>query len=76
MQERVDLIRDGDGCWVEGASLDWDTLPVKVEGVIAERIGRLDEELGEMLTVASVEGEQFTVRERGRKRTISSPDLC
>jgi predicted ATPase len=60
VQERGDLVRDGDGCWVEGPSLDWDTLPVKVEGVIAERIGRLDEELKEMLTVASVEGEQFT----------------
>ncbi len=60
MQERGDLVRDADRCWVAGSSLDWRTLPAKVEGVIAERIGRLDEELREMLTVASVEGEQFT----------------
>jgi predicted ATPase len=71
MQERGDLDRDGDGCWMEGPSLDWDTLPVKVEGVIAERIGRLDEELKEMLTVASVEGEQFTAEVLARVEAMS-----
>ena len=35
-------------------------LPARVEGMIAERIGRLDEELREMLTAASVEDEEFT----------------
>lgn len=60
MKERGDLVRDADGCWVEGRALDWDVLPVKVEGVIAERIGRLDQDLQDLLTVASVEGEEFT----------------
>jgi predicted ATPase len=71
MQERGDLIRDGDGFWAEGPSLDWGALPVKVEGVIAERIGRLDEELKEMLTVASVEGEQFTAEVLARVEAMS-----
>jgi predicted ATPase len=71
MQERGDLVRDGEGGWVEAPSLDWDVLPVKVEGVIAERIGRLDEELKEMLTVASVEGEQFTAEVVARVETMS-----
>jgi predicted ATPase len=71
LQERGDLVRGGDGCWVQGPSLDWDALPVKVEGVIAERIARLDEELKEMLAVASVEGEQFTAEVLARVEAMS-----
>jgi adenylate cyclase len=62
MQGRGDLVRDGAGRWVEGAVLDWSTLPARVEGVIEERIGRLEPELRELLSVASVEGEEFTLQ--------------
>jgi predicted ATPase len=74
MQERGDLVRDGEGCWMEGPSLDWDALPVKVEGVIAERIGRLDDKMKEMLTVASVEGEQFTAEVVARVQAMSETE--
>ncbi len=60
MQERGDLVQDEQGRWTEGATLDWQTLPVRVEGVIGERIGRLPVGLQEILKVASVEGEVFT----------------
>jgi ABC-type oligopeptide transport system substrate-binding subunit/DNA-binding SARP family transcriptional activator len=60
MQERGDLVQDEDGRWVEGPSLDWETLPTRVEAVIAERIDRLPESLREILRAASVEGEIFT----------------
>jgi predicted ATPase len=40
--------------------LDWETLPTRVEAVIAERIGRVAEPLQSALRVASVEGEVFT----------------
>jgi len=60
MQERGDVVRDEQGQWVEGPVLDWSALPARVEGVIEERIGRLEGELREVLTVASVEGEDFT----------------
>jgi tetratricopeptide (TPR) repeat protein len=60
LQERGDLVRDDTGCWWEGRSLDWNALPARVEGVIAERIDRLSEDLRQLLTVASIEGEQFT----------------
>jgi len=40
--------------------LDWETLPARVEAVIAERIGRLARPLRATLRVASVEGEVFT----------------
>jgi DNA-binding SARP family transcriptional activator len=64
MQERGNLVREAgtEGAWVAGTALDWGTLPPRVEGVIAERIDRLEAELREMLRVASVEGEQFTAQ--------------
>src|SRR5690606_5933737 len=46
--------------WVESESLNWDDLPTKVEGVIEERIGRLEAELKHLLTIGSVQGEDFT----------------
>jgi predicted ATPase len=60
MQERGDLVQDGEGRWVQGPALDWETLPARVEAVIAERIGRLPHSLRQLLSVASVEGETFT----------------
>lgn len=60
MQERGDVIRDGAGVWQMQTSLNWNTLPARVEGAIAERIGRLAQPLQKLLQVASVEGEEFT----------------
>ena len=62
MQERGDLLEDEDGGWIEGPTLDWEALPARVEAVIEERIARLDPELQEILTIASVEGEVFTAQ--------------
>jgi DNA-binding SARP family transcriptional activator/predicted ATPase len=60
MQQRGDLVQDHEGRWVTGPGLDWETLPPRVEAVIAERIGRLAEPLQAAVRVASVEGEVFT----------------
>jgi len=54
------ITRSADGCWQVAAHLDWETLPARVEGVIEQRIGRLEAELQEVLTTASVEGARFT----------------
>lgn len=62
MQTRGDLILDAAERWIEGPALDWSTLPARVEGVIDERISRLEPELRDILTLASVEGETFTVQ--------------
>lgn len=62
MQARGDLIRDSEGFWIEEPMLDWETLPVRVQGAIEARIGRLEPELREILNVASVEGENMTVQ--------------
>jgi adenylate cyclase len=61
MQGRGDLIRDEDGRWIQAQSLDWVMLPARVEGIIEERINRLEPELREILSIASVEGDTFTV---------------
>jgi DNA-binding SARP family transcriptional activator/predicted ATPase len=76
LQERGDLVRDPEGRWVEGPALDWETLPARVEAVIAERIGRLPQRVRDLLSVASVEGEAFTaevaarVQARGERETV------
>jgi tetratricopeptide (TPR) repeat protein len=64
MQERGDLVRvpEADDAWVEGAGLDWDALPARVEAVIEERVGRLEPHLKQVLTTACVEGEAFTAQ--------------
>lgn len=59
MQDRGGLRQD-DGYWIEGESINWQSLPPRVEGVIEQRIERLDRNLQQTLTVASVEGERFT----------------
>ena len=60
MQERGDLVQAEDGTWQAAMEIDWQTLPIKVEGVIEKRIERLNREWQELLAVASVEGETFT----------------
>ncbi|HEY44727.1 MAG TPA: protein kinase [Anaerolineae bacterium] len=75
MQERGDLILDKQGRWVEGPALDWGTLPARVEGVIEERVGRLETELREILSVASVEGEDFTAQVIARVQEIGERKL-
>lgn len=75
MQDRGDLIKDPDGRWNEGPELDWQFLPARVEAVIEERIGRLDEEMRQILAVASVEGEIFTAEVLARVQGIGQRKL-
>jgi tetratricopeptide (TPR) repeat protein len=60
LQDRGDLTKDESGRWIAGRDLDWETLPPRVEAVIAERIGRLPEDWQSILAAASIEGEEFT----------------
>ena len=75
MQERGDMVQDGENGWVEGPSLNWEVLPARVEAVIEGRINRLDPELSQILTVASVEGELFTAQVVGHVQKISERAL-
>jgi tetratricopeptide (TPR) repeat protein len=56
------LVKNPEGYWITTPELDWNTIPARIEGVIEERIGRLDDDLREILTIASVEGEEFTLQ--------------
>jgi DNA-binding SARP family transcriptional activator len=60
MQLKGEIFRNEQGKWVEGTQLNWDELPARVEAAIAERIGHLPQDQQELLSTASVEGEQFT----------------
>lgn len=60
MRATGDLVEDSEGRLVESPDMDWDAVPARVEGVIEKRVCRLEPDLREMLTVASVEGEEFT----------------
>ena len=71
MRDRGVLAVEADGAWAVAGRIDWQALPARIEGVIAERIGRLDEELRDMLTIAAVEGEQFTAEVVARVQAMA-----
>jgi adenylate cyclase len=75
MKERGDLIQDMHQCWVETPELNWESLPTRVEGVIEERIGRLGQELRRILTIGSVEGEDFTAEVVARVQSVEAREL-
>ncbi|HJS29753.1 MAG TPA: tetratricopeptide repeat protein, partial [Anaerolineales bacterium] len=61
LQARGALVKGRDGPWEASAGLSWGSIPSRVEGVIEERISRLDDDLRDLLNIASVEGENFTL---------------
>ncbi|MGB3713721.1 MAG: protein kinase, partial [Candidatus Promineifilaceae bacterium] len=54
LKERGQLAQDEDGRWCVTPHLNWDVLPARVEGVIEEQISRLEPEVREILSIASV----------------------
>jgi serine/threonine protein kinase len=60
------LARDEAGRWTVAGDVDWDLLPRRVEVVVAERIGRLPENLRSILTAASVQGEEASAESVAR----------
>lgn len=75
LQERGDLIQDEAGRWIEGSDLNWETLPARVEGVIADRITRLPTMLQKVVEVASVEGESFTAEVVARVQAVDEREM-
>src|SRR4030095_16259464 len=53
----------------------WEMLPARVEGVIAERIARLDEPLHETLNVSSVVGYEFSAQVVARVQKAEEREL-
>jgi len=75
MQERGDVRQDNEGQWIDGPAINWNVLPVRVEGVIEKRIQRLEKELQSILTIASVEGEIFTAEVVARVQQVQERGL-
>ena len=75
MRRRGDLVENAGGQLVEGPTLEWSTLPARIEGVIEERIKRLSVELQELLSVASVEGEVFSAQVIARVQGLGERDV-
>jgi tetratricopeptide (TPR) repeat protein len=75
LQERGDLLKDESGQWIEGARINWESLPPRIEAVIAEHINRLPEALQEALAIASVEGEHFTVEAVSRVQAVEAQEV-
>jgi predicted ATPase len=59
MELREAISKDPENHWVLEPEMDWERLPPRIEGVIEERLERLDEELYEILKVASIQGDVF-----------------
>lgn len=60
LEARGDIQFDQTQKWIDNPSLDWRKLPAKIEGVVEERISGLGSDLMDLLTLASVEGDEFT----------------
>ncbi|MGC9358292.1 MAG: ATP-binding protein, partial [Anaerolineae bacterium] len=75
MQERGDLVRDAQGYWVAGEGISWQTLPARVEAVIATRLRQLPPEWRALLTLASVEGAVFTVQMLARGLNLPDSEI-
>ncbi len=75
LQDQGAVRRDGDGYLVTTGAIDWGTLPPRVEGVIAERVGRLPDDLGRILAIAAVEGESFTAEVVARASGTEARDV-
>ncbi len=75
LQERGNLLKDKDGCWIQGSTLDWGALPARVEGVIGERIARLPEGLRATISIASVMGYEFIAQVLARVQKVEEREL-
>jgi DNA-binding SARP family transcriptional activator len=75
MQERSDLVKDAEGRWSEGPNLNWESMPERVEAVVAERIGRLAPRLQSALRAACVEGEVFIAEVIARVQAVDEREM-
>jgi len=60
MKQRGDLKKNATDEWTASESLDWNSLPPRIEAAIEERLCHLPQYLLDLLKTASIEGERFT----------------
>jgi len=61
MKRRGDLVKNKAGEWEAADSINWEHLPPRIEAAIKERLSHIPGDLNDLLRIASVEGERFTV---------------
>lgn len=75
LQESGDLVKDAEGRWVERTAVNWSKVPARVDGVLRERLGRLDADQRETLTAASVAGVHFIAELVAHLRHVDARDI-
>ena len=75
LRESGQLVKDAQGEWVQSRPVDWTALPARVEGVIEERLQRLGKDGRATLSVASVEGENFTAEVVARLQSSDDREM-
>lgn len=75
LKEKGILIQNELGIWTNKNIPDWQSYPVRIEGIIHERIGRLEDSMIEILSQASVQGTRFIVQVLSRTIGETSRDL-
>jgi adenylate cyclase len=75
LQEGGDVVKDAEGKWIPSATLNWEALPARVEGVIGERIARLESNLRETLNIGSVIGYEFAAQVVARVQQVQEREL-
>jgi len=75
LEEKGFIRRDEEGAWHQAKEIDAQALPAKVDSIIGERIGRLNEREKGILTCAAVEGDNFTAQVICKIEEISERDL-
>jgi len=75
LQERGDLIKDETGLWVENRTIEWKTLPPRIDTTIGKRVEGLPNDWVSVLSLGSVEGEEFTAEVVARILGVSEQKL-
>lgn len=58
LRENLEIIKV-EGNWIESEQINWDQKPARIEGIIEERISKLEDTFVELLSHASVQGNTF-----------------
>lgn len=59
LKQRGQLALNDGGEWAAASGIAWSDLPARVEGVLSERLARLDDSERELLSIAAVSGGSF-----------------
>lgn len=75
LKEEEMLVQNSEGTWRNNANLQWRSYPMRIEGIIQERIGRLEDSMVEVLSHASVQGYNFIAQVLSRTLGDSERNL-